>query len=60
MEYETLKFENLNKTLNKKIIPIIDCHFAYVEHADYLSPHPASEYYFIIDDLSINLIISLK
>lgn len=52
--------QKLNTTKNTKVIPISHCEFAYVDHESYKQPHPASEYFFQLNDISINLSISLK
>ena len=52
--------EIFNQIENKKIIPFRNCEFAYVEHKDYLITNPLSDYFFRINDLSINIFISLK
>ena len=52
--------EFFDKIDNKKIIKFNSCIFSYVEHKDYLISSPVSDYFFKINDLSINNFISLK
>lgn len=49
-----------DKITNKNVIPLKDCFFSYVEDKESQVLSPVSDYYFKIEDLSINLLISLK
>lgn len=45
---------------NNKIISLPDCFFTFVEGKEYSPIHPLSDYYFKLNDLSINSLVSLK
>jgi len=43
-----------------KLIEVKKCEFSYVEHVDYVIKHPVSGYYFKLNDVSVNVVISFK
>jgi hypothetical protein len=52
------KFADLKNT---KLIPFNDKYeLCFVDEVSYAQPSPVSDYYFKVNDLSINLLISLK
>lgn len=53
-------FEYLKKIKNQKIIVFDSCFFCYVEDKEYITPHPFDDYYFKINDISVNVFTSLK
>lgn len=50
-----------SKNIVLKLIPFNEEYeFAFIEHPEFLIPHPASNYFLKLNDTSVNLLISLK
>jgi hypothetical protein len=52
--------QSFKNVKNKKIILFSNCDFTYVESKEYVKKHPIDDFYYNLEDLSINVTISLK